>query len=97
MLVQVNVTYTASESRGFFASALLTITVIAPLAANPDTATVPSGGLVTINVLANDTGGTPPLRVPTISSLLTGQGEITITGASAISYKAPVEFTGEVS
>ena len=100
MLVQVNFTYTAIDAgvpqpQVIFGS--ITISVVEALVANNDTATVTSGGSVTIDVLANDTGGTGPYNISTITQPGPGKGTATVTGAGNINYTAPAAFAGMVS
>ena len=94
MLVQVTINYTAADFINQFADATITVTVIAPLVAGADAATVTLGNSVTINVLANDIGGTPPLRLvggvsqpPTPDS-----GSVMSTASGEVTYTAPVGF-----
>jgi len=56
--------YTIANSVGLDASSTVTVTILAPPVATPDTVSTPEGSPVTINVLANDTDpNTPPLHL----------------------------------
>ncbi|MDS4041936.1 MAG: Ig-like domain-containing protein, partial [Candidatus Competibacter sp.] len=67
-----------------------------PLAAGADSATTPAGTPVAINVLANDSGGVPPLSISAVASPLHGTAAISgnaILYTPAAGYSGPDSFS----
>ncbi|MFZ1640439.1 MAG: Ig-like domain-containing protein [Candidatus Contendobacter sp.] len=84
--------YMVRDNAGQTATATVTVTVTSrKLTAVNDTATTQQGTAVGINVLANDTGGVPPLVISAVSSPL--HGTATLSG-SAIVYTPTAGYTG---
>ena len=99
LYVQVTQESTTSDAQGWTATVKDTVIVsqIIPFVGVPDTAMVTSGNRVTVDVLANDTGGEGPPVLITVSNPPTGQGDVIFTQAGVVYYTAPAGFTGVVS
>ena len=91
--------YTVEDAIGQIDSATVTITVpsVAPppaLIAVPDSATTSPGTPVSIPVLANDTGGTPPLTISAVTAQ-NSNGTVSIDASQTqLSYTPNPGFTG---
>ena len=84
--------YTVKDAAGQTASTTVSITVTSNvLIAVPDSAATAPGKAVSINVLNNDTGGTPPLRISAVT--IPAHGTATISG-NAILYTPTAGYSG---
>ncbi len=84
--------YTVRDAGTQTATAPVTVTVTArPLTAVADSATTADGKSVVINVLANDTGGVPPLRVASVTT--PGHGSATTDG-NTVTYTPDTGYKG---
>ena len=84
--------YTVRDAAGQTAAATVTVTVTPlKLTAVNDSATTSAGKPVVINVLANDRGGVPPLRVVSVTAA--GHGSATTDGG-AVTYTPAKDYKG---
>ncbi len=84
--------YTVRDANGQTDSTTVSITVtLSRLTAVADSATTVIGKPVTVDVLANDSGGTPPLRISAVTA--PAHGSATISG-NAILYTPVAGYSG---
>jgi hypothetical protein len=90
----VTFNYTATDTLGAVSNtATVTVLINAPLVAGNDTATTTARTPVTITVLANDTGGTPPRSVVNLTQPTNG-GTVVLNATGTVTYTPGGPGTG---
>jgi hypothetical protein len=90
----VTFNYTATDTLGAVSNtATVTVLINAPLVAGDDTATTTARTPVTITVLANDTGGTPPRSVVNLTQPTNG-GTVVLNATGTVTYTPGGPGTG---